>query len=167
MRCEGCGALVRVGEGPTHAYIDSAPGCWERYCSLEEWKGRLTGEGSIGIVQDLVDTFAVQPATNTDRRNVQSVAVHLMSLGAGLQLGYTGRQRREQIASWVGRRYPVLESRPADFGVTISNVAATPPAKRPATIERRALSSWGHGRCTTTPCADGWNVERKGDVGRR
>ena len=142
VRCQGCGALVRAGEGPTHAYIDSAPGCWERYCSLWDWRSQLTGEGSIGIVQDLVDSFAVQHATNTERRNRQSVAVHLMSLCSGLERGATGRQRRERIASWVGRGYPVLEPGPADFRVTISDVAATPPAKRPATIERLALSSW-------------------------
>ena len=142
MRCEGCGALVRAGEGVTHAYIDSAPGCWERYCSLEEWKGRLSGEESIGIVQDLVDSFAVQHATNTDRRNVQSVAVHLMSLCSGLERGATGRQRRARIGRWVGRDHPVLEARPARYPITISDVVAAPAATRPSTIERLALSSW-------------------------
>jgi hypothetical protein len=63
----------------------------------QEWKGRLSGEESIGIVQDLVDSFAVQHATSTDRRNAQSVAVHLMSLCSGLERGATGRQRRVRI----------------------------------------------------------------------
>ena len=142
VRCDGCGAPVRAGDGPTHAYIDSAPGCWERYCSLEEWKGRLTGEGSIGIVQDLVDSFAVQHATSADRRNVQSVAVHLMSLCSGLERGATGRQRRARTGLWVGRDYPVLEPRPAGYPITISDVAAAPAATRPSTIERLAQTSW-------------------------
>jgi len=39
VRCVGCGAMVPGGEGPIHPYMWSAAGCWERYCSLEEWKG--------------------------------------------------------------------------------------------------------------------------------
>jgi len=73
VRCVGCEAMVPSGESPTHPYMWSAAGRWERYCSLGESKGRLSGEESIGIVQDLVDSFAVQHATNTNRRNVQSV----------------------------------------------------------------------------------------------
>jgi len=73
VRCVGCEAMVPGGEGPTHPYMWSAAGRWERYCSLGESKGRLSGEESIGIVQDLVDSFAVQHSTNTNRRNVQSV----------------------------------------------------------------------------------------------
>jgi hypothetical protein len=142
VRCVGCGAMVPGGEGPIHPYMWSAAGCWERYCSLEEWKGRLSGEESIGIVQDLVDSFAVQHATNTDRRNVQSVAVHLMSLCSGLERGATGRQRRVRIGRWVGRDYPVLDPRPAGYPITISDVAAAPAAVRPATIERLAQTSW-------------------------
>ena len=142
VRCVGCKAMVPDSEGPSHPYMASAAGCWERYCSLEEWKGRLTGEGSIGVVQDLVDSFAVQHATNTDRRNVQSIAVHLMSLCSGLELGPTGRQRRVRIGRWVGRDYPVLEPRPAGYPITISDVAAAPAAMRSSTIERLAKTSW-------------------------
>lgn len=134
--------MVPDGEGPTHAYMVSAAGCWEPYCSLEDWKSQLTGEEAIGIVQDLVDCFAVQHASNPDRRNHQSVAVHLMSLCSGLERGSTGRERRERIGSWVGRDYPVLELRPAGYPITISDVAAAPVAERPSTIERLARSSW-------------------------
>ena len=94
------------------------------------------------MVQDLVDCFAVQHATNTDRRNVQSVAVHLMSLCSGLERGATGRQRRVRIGRWVGRDYPVLEPRPAGYAITISDVAAAPAVMRPSTIERLAQASW-------------------------
>ena|GEM_PF-6908480 len=130
VRCVGCGAMVPGGDGPIHAYMVSAPGCWERYCSLEDWKSGLTGAASIGIVQDLVDSFAVQHATSTDRRNVRSVAVHLLSLCAGLERGVTGHARRRLIGRWAGRDYPVLDPAPDAFGVTISDVAAAPVPER-------------------------------------
>ena len=134
--------MVPGGDGPVHAYMSSAQGCWERYCSLEEWKSGLAGPASIGIVQDLVDSFAVQHATSTDRRNTQSVAVHLMSLCAGLERGATGRERRLLIGRWVGRAYPVLEPAPDAFGVTTSDVAATPVTERPSVVSRLAAASW-------------------------
>jgi hypothetical protein len=140
--CVGCEAMVAGGEGPSHPYMLSAAGCWEQYCSLEEWKSRLSGEESIGIVQNLVDSFAVQHATNTDRRNVQSVAVHPMSLCSGLERDATGRQRRARIGRWVGRDYPVLDPRPAGYPITISDVADAPAATRPSTIERLAQTAW-------------------------
>jgi len=65
----------------------SAAGCWEEYCSLEDWKAGLIGEQAIVTVQDLVDSYAVQHATNPDRRNRQSIAVHLVSLCAGQERG--------------------------------------------------------------------------------
>jgi hypothetical protein len=120
----------------------SAPSCWERYCSLEEWKCGLAGEASIGIVQDLVDSFAVQHATSSDRRNPQSVAVHLMSLCAGLERSVTGRERRRLIGRWVGRAYPMLGPAPDAFGVTISEVAAAPVTERPSVVGRLAMVSW-------------------------
>ncbi len=134
--------MVPGGDGPIHAYMVSAPGCWERYCSLEEWKSGLTGPALIGIVQDLVDSFAVQHATSTDRRNTQSVAVHLMSLCAGLERGVTGHARRRLIGRWVGRGYPVLDPAPGAFGVTISDVAAAPVPERPSVVDRLAAASW-------------------------
>ena len=142
VRCVGCGAMVPGGDGLIHAYMLSAPGCWERYCSLEEWKSGLAGAASIGIVQDLVDSFAVQHATSSDRRNTQSVAVHLISLCAGLERGVTGRERRRLIGRWLGRAYPVVEPAPDAFGVTISDVTAVPVPERPSSVGRLAVASW-------------------------
>ncbi len=142
VRCLGCGATVPDDVGPIHAYMTAAPGCWARYCSLEEWKSSLTGAASIGIVQDLVDSFGVQHTTSADRRNTQSVAVHLISLCAGLERGVTGRERRRLIGRWVGRGYPVLDPAPGAFGVTISDVAAAPVTERPSVVGQLAATSW-------------------------
>ncbi len=142
VRCVGCGAIVPEVDGPTHAYMTAAPGCWARYCSLEDWKAILSGEDAIGVVQDLVDCFAVQHATNPERRNRQSVAVHLMSLCSSLERSVSGPERRERLATWVGRDYPLLEPTPVSFALTVSDIVAAPPALRAWTIERMAEASW-------------------------
>lgn len=120
----------------------STPGCWERYCSLWDWESAIPGEGAIGTVQDLVDSYAAQHATNPDRRNCQSVAVHLMSLCGGLERGLTGRERRARIGLWVRHEYPMLMPRPTAYAITVSDVTAAPETKRPSVIQRMAISTW-------------------------
>jgi Family of unknown function (DUF5946) len=128
--------------GPVHAYLLAAPGCWERYCALEEWKATLVGDSASDLAQDLVDCYAVQHATNTDRRNRQSVAVHLMSLCAGIERGVAGRARRRALGRWVHREYPALEPFPTRFAVTASDLAAAPVAARSALVDRMAATTW-------------------------
>ena len=87
VRCFGCGALVLDVDGPTHDYMLAAPGCWALYCSLEDWKSHLAMPGAVAVVQDLVDAYAAQHPAHADRRNRQSVAIHLMSLCLALERG--------------------------------------------------------------------------------
>lgn len=142
VRCLGCGATVPDDVGPIHAYMTAAPGCWARYCLLEDWKASLSGEEAIGVVCDLVDCFAVQHATNPERRNRQSVGVHLMSLCSALERSASERARRERLSTWVGRDYPLLEPSPSSFALTVSDVVAAPAAVRALTVERMAEASW-------------------------
>ena len=142
IRCIGCGALVPDVAGPCHAYMLSVPSCWQRYCSLEDWKAELSGQESIGVVQDLVDSFAVQHAASTDHRNTQSVAVHLMSLCAGLERRATGSERRARIGRWVRHEYPVLSPAPGTFAVTIPDVAVASLGVRQTIVSRLAQVSW-------------------------
>ena len=67
--------------------------------ALEDWKLRLLGAGGVTVVQDLVDAYAAQHPTNPDRRNRQSVAIHLMSLCAGIEHRLDGTQRPTGSAS--------------------------------------------------------------------
>jgi len=142
VRCPGCGVKVPEIDGPTHAYMLSAPACWERYCALEDWKaGLVRGEG-FTTIQNLVDTYAAQHASNLDRRNRRSVAVHLMSLCAGLEQGVSGKQRRSRIGIWVRREYPALEPRPAGFAITAPDVASAAESTRPSMIDQMATLTW-------------------------
>jgi hypothetical protein len=142
VQCFGCGAVVPDIEGPAHAYMLSAPGCWALYGSLLAWKPSLAGAPGVGTGQYLIDTYAVQHATNPDRRNRQSVAVHLMSLCAALEHDIPGIRLRHLIGQWTHREYPLLVPRPASFAVTLAGVAAAPPEGRSKAVLIWAGSTW-------------------------
>ena len=102
----------------------------------------LVASGDVATAQDLVDAYAAQHPTNTDRRNHQSVADHLMSLCATVETGLSGTDRRAAIGRWTHRNYPPLEPPPFRFEVTVSDVAAAPAQRRAATVERMAATTW-------------------------
>lgn len=113
------------------------------YCSLEDWKaGLVANAADVAVAQDLVDAYAAQHSANTDRRNRQSVAVHLMSLCAAVETGLSGTGRRAAIGRWTHRDYPPLLPSPRHFEVTASDVAAAPVQRRAATVQRMAATTW-------------------------
>jgi len=78
VRCVGCGALVPDIEGPTHEYMESAPGCWHAYGEI---LAREYGDPEYWAVHRLtVDTYAVQHPGRPSPQSIQSVCVHLLSL---------------------------------------------------------------------------------------
>jgi len=141
-RCPGCGAPVPEVEGPTHPYMHSAPGCWELYSALGNWHRGLGGDQGITTVQNLVDAYAAQHATNPDRRNRQSVAVHLMSLCLAQEQGFPGRRRRALLGTWTHRDYPRLDPYPTAFAVTAYDVWQAAAPERPAVAARMAAATW-------------------------
>ena len=78
-RCPGCGVRVPgPADGPTHEYIESSPGCWAVF---NELLAREFGDASYGRVhRHTVDVYAVQHPGTNDRRQRQSVALHLIGL---------------------------------------------------------------------------------------
>ncbi len=64
--------------GATHPYIGASAGCWEAYGAL-----LATARGE----QLVVDTYAAQHPGVEERRSIQSVAVHLMSMCAVIERG--------------------------------------------------------------------------------
>src|SRR5215469_5593508 len=81
----------------------AAPGCWSLHTGLEDWKIGLTGGSGIDTAQWMIDSYAVQHATNPDPRNRQSVAVHLMSLCAALEHDVPGAWPRRPARASAGR----------------------------------------------------------------
>lgn len=142
VRCFGCGAMVADAEGPTHPYMESVPGCWDGYCAIQAWQVTVGRGEAVTTLQNLVDSYAAQHATSLDRRNRQSVAVHLMSLCAGLERGISGPRRRSLIGTWTHRDYPALAPVASGYPATVAEVAAASVQSRPATIEVMARSTW-------------------------
>ena len=141
VRCSGCGAVVPDVSGPVHAYMHAAPGCWALYCGLEDWKASLAADHDAPtLIQHLVDSYAVQHAANPDRRNRQSVAVHLMSLCASLEQGIPGARLRHMIGTWTGREYPLLVPRPDAYRLTVRDLADA--QDRPGLVADMARAAW-------------------------
>lgn len=77
-RCPGCGGLFTPVNGPTHRYMISSPGCWERYGEL---LAREYSDPALMVTHRLsVDTYAVQHPGDLSRRAIQSVGLHLARL---------------------------------------------------------------------------------------
>lgn len=133
---------MQVIDGPVHPYMDAAPGCWELYCSLEDWKASLAPRDAPTIVQWLVDGYASQHPTNLDRRNRQSVAVHLMSLCASFERGESGVRLRRSLGSWTHREYEALIPHPASYPVTVRDVVRADLDDRPRVVGELARGTW-------------------------
>lgn len=140
--CFGCGATVPGTEGPVHAYMLAAPGCWALYGTLLEWRPSLPGPSAATVGQLMVDAYAAQHPTNPDRRNRQSVAVHLMSLCASLEDGVPGARLRHLMGGWTHRDYPLLLPHPAAYAVTVRDVADADPEARAAVVSAWAAATW-------------------------
>jgi len=140
--CRDCGALTPETTGPVHAYMSASPGCWQMYCELQEWKDSLIGDDGITTAQHLVDAYAAQHATNPDRRNRQSVTVHLMSLCASLEFGVSGRHLRAMIGHWTHQDYPLLLPRPDHYPVTVRTVNDVSVDERQEVVLTMATSTW-------------------------
>jgi hypothetical protein len=94
VHCLGCGAPVPDIDGPTHEYMLSAPGCWALF---NEVAVRQYEIASFDLRRLAVDAYAVQHPGTTDRRAVQSVAVHLISLYFVLERGLTPTKATDKM----------------------------------------------------------------------
>ena len=129
--------------GPVHAYMHASPGCWALYCGLEDWKASLRADQDAPtLIQHLVDAYAVQHAANPDRRNRQSVAVHLMSLCASLEQGIPGTRLRQVIGTWTHRQYRLLVPRPDAYQLTVRDLADAAGQDRPGLVLDLAKAAW-------------------------
>jgi hypothetical protein len=131
--------------GPTHAYISAVPGCWQLYGDV---LATLYPDPRLVRTHTLaVDAYAVQHPHHDDRRNRQSVGVHLISLCALLERDLPAARSRTLIGEIASARrarggeWPLLV--PADLGpVSIADVHAADGAARPAAIQQWADSVW-------------------------
>jgi hypothetical protein len=142
IKCFGCGGLVPDIDGPVHPYMLAAPGCWARYTELEDWKAALPHADRASLAQHLTDSYAVQHPTNPDRRNRQSVAIHLMSLCASLESGVPGEKLRYLLGTWAGHDYPLLTPPPEAYELTARDIALADADDRAGLVPALASATW-------------------------
>lgn len=140
MRCVGCGAVVPATEGPTHRYMTSAPACWATYGELTAVL--LSDPAATSYRQWCVDAFAVQHPGEPTEQAIQSVAAHLLSLYATLELNAPGAGSHRVINAVTARKgaYAWLTP-PIAFTVTVGDVLASRDQLHDA-AHKWARSAW-------------------------
>lgn len=152
VACIGCGGLVPATSGPTHPYMRSSPGCWWLYGELGvSW--RQGDEETSAALGHQVDAYAVQHpgGAEHDRRQRQSVAVHLIALCRLLEGGVGGqRASRERgrtsevvLARLSMSDWPYLTPPHTLGAVTVVDVQAAPtPSQQQAGATAWLESAW-------------------------
>lgn len=76
--CPGCLVHLPAVDGPAHPYMTCSAACWSRYGDL--LAAQYSDPRRMAFHQLVVDSYAVQHPGGEDRRAVQSVGIHLMTL---------------------------------------------------------------------------------------
>jgi hypothetical protein len=122
LQCMWCKGMFLDGNGPTHAYMESTPGCWAAYGRVlaREYKD-LRYFATHGLT---VDAYAVQHPGVQSRQSIQSVGVHLVRLCLFLEMGLAQDKANDAILAAATRKaqYHWLEP-PASLGaITVADV---------------------------------------------
>ena len=144
VSCPQCGAAVPDIDGPVHAYVPSAPGCWATFGALRADEVlRFPGSEANNLV---VDAYMAQhPGDGTDRRDRQSVFVHLVSLCAVVERQASPSSSPVVLRAVLARRttFPVLRRAHGPGDLTVMNVTdAASVEDHDARVRAWAVSVW-------------------------
>ena len=142
--CPQCGAVVPDVDGPVHAYVPSAPGCWAAFGALRaDEMLRFPGSEANNLA---VDAYMAQhPGDGADRRDRQSVFVHLVSLCAVIERGAAPSCSPDMLRAVLARQaeFPVIRRTRGPGGLTVlSATDATSVEDHDARVRRWAGSVW-------------------------
>ena len=144
IACPQCGALVPDTDGPIHVYVPSAPGCWAAFGELRNDE-MLRFPGALANNLTVDAYMAQHPGDGTDRRDRQSVFVHLASICAVLERGMPpGRSPDVLRAVLAGRTdYSMLKRASGPGALTILHVTgASDSAEHDTKVREWATSVW-------------------------
>jgi hypothetical protein len=131
------------GEGPTHRYMLSTPGCWAAY---GEVLARQYSDSSYAPAGQLtVDAYAVQHPGLPSPQSIRSVALHLISLCRIIEHGKATVAAAQAIAAAANeRRAFIWLTPPRHVGeITIAEVrVATTGAEHVQLVRRWAECAW-------------------------
>jgi len=138
--CPQCGAEVPDSDGPVHSYVPAATGCRKIFGEVEaDEMLRFRYPPAHRIV---VDAYMAQhPGDGSDRRDRQSVFVHLVGLYATLELGLPSGQATDMLRLVLRGHedFPVLRRDHGPGDLTIVNLVG---ASDIGEYEHRARA-WG------------------------
>ena len=137
MRCPGCGGLFKESDGPTHRYMTSIPGCWERYGGVlarEYSDPRLLPTHRLSV-----DTYAVQHPGSDSRQAIQSVGLHLARLMLQVVAPRPPAETNDMMLGLGKHKFslPLLRP-PASFDLTVLDI----PLAGAAEEHTSAVSAW-------------------------
>ena len=144
VSCPQCGAVVSDIDGPVHAYVPSAPGCWAAFGAMRADEVlRFPRSEANNLV---VDAYMAQhPGDGTDRRDRQSVFVHLVSLCAVVERQASPLRSPDVLRAVLARHstYPVLrrDRGPGDLTV-LSAAGSASVEEHDARVHAWAVSVW-------------------------
>ena len=142
--CPGCGARYAPhATDTTHAYIGASPACWAAFGELlaREFQDRAYGR----VHRHTVDVYTVQHSGDDDRRQRQSVAIHLIGLCHWLEYGLDANGVIAATQAMLKRErpdWPWLEP-PSEFEMTVRDVLAAESGEEHERLVRRwAETTW-------------------------
>ena len=136
--CPGCGARYAPhATDSTHAYIGVSPACWAAFGELlaREFQDRAYGR----VHRHTVDVYTVQHPGEDDRRQRQSVAIHLIGLCRWLERGLDAYGVIAATQAMLKRErpdWPWLEP-PTEFEMTVRDVLAAESGEEHERLVRR------------------------------
>ena len=141
--CNGCGGQFPETNGPTHAYLESTPGCWACY---GEVLAREYSDPRYRSAHRLtVDTYAVQHPGQPSPQSIRSVALHLISLCAIFENGadLSAADKIIQQAAKNKDRFEWLPPPPSRGTLTIADVHLARDAQAHVqSVHEWASSAW-------------------------
>lgn len=140
VTCPPCGATVRDVTGPVHKYVPSAPGCWQLFGEMQTDEALRFGYPPAHRV--VVDAYMAQhPGNGHDRRDRQSVFLHLAGLCATLEQYLPPAQTTNVLRRVLGNHgeFPALARHNGPGKLTIVHLVG---ARDVADYNHRALV-WG------------------------
>jgi hypothetical protein len=127
IACPGCGALVPDIHGPVHKYVPTAPGCWQTFGEVQADEAhRFRYPPAHRMV---VDAYMAQhPGEGSDRRDRQSVFVHLVGLCAVLEHDLAHPYVTKLLGQVLRRRqsdFPILARTEGPGPLTVLHMIGT------------------------------------------
>ena len=143
--CPGCGVILDHREGPSHDYMLSSAGCWERYGLIlaREYENPVLFAAAHRWT---VDAYALQhPGLQDERRAYRSVRMHYVSLHLIFEHGRSHRAATAALQKLAKLDYLPLPERPASFSLSSDHVLAAERSEHVERVEawaRSAFEAW-------------------------